>query len=93
MQDHSIPALFESQALSIRVITRPDGDLRFVAIAVAAPLEYRDAATMVLNRDGDESDTHRVSIRSENGVTRNREILIANESGLAGGSGGAISFI
>lgn len=82
MQNHSTPALFEFEALPIRVLTKPNGNLWFVAIDIAAALEYRDAANMVRNLDEDESDTHIVSIRSESGFTQNREVLIVNESGL-----------
>lgn len=82
MHNHPKPALFEFEALPIRVLKKPDGNLWFVAGDIAAALEYRDAANMVRNLDEDESDTHILSTRSESGFTQNRDLLVVNESGL-----------
>ena len=78
-QAQAIPFNFNSNA--VRVINQ-DGNAWFVASDVSDALGYRDASNMVRVLDDDESDTHTVSIRSENGVEQGRDVLIINESGL-----------
>ncbi|MCG9078970.1 BRO-N domain-containing protein [Laribacter hongkongensis] len=75
------PAIFNFNDHTVRILDK-DGELWFVASDVAAALEYRDAANMVRNLDGDEADTHILSTRSENGIEQDREVTIISESGL-----------
>lgn len=73
----SLPVLFEFETLPVRVLTREDGELWFIARDVATALEYRDAGNMARNLDEDEKGTHIVStLGGEQGV------LIINEAGL-----------
>lgn len=73
----TMPVLFEFETLPVRVLTREDGELWFVASDVATALEYRDAGNMARNLDEDEKGTHIVStLGGEQGV------LIINEAGL-----------
>lgn len=75
-------SVFNFNQNEVRTIVKDDGEIWFVASDVAKVLEYRDASNMIRNLDADESDTHNVSIRSENGVLQDREVTIINESGL-----------
>ncbi|ETR94540.1 BRO-N domain-containing protein [Acinetobacter lactucae] len=75
-------SVFNFNKNQVRTIAKDDGEIWFVAADVAKVLEYRDASNMIRNLDADESDTHIVSIRSENGVIQDREVTIINESGL-----------
>lgn len=75
-------SVFNFNQNEVRTIVNDDGEIWFVASDVAKVLEYRDASNMIRNLDADESDTHNVSIRSENGVLQDREVTIINESGL-----------
>jgi hypothetical protein len=54
----------------------------FVASDIAGVLLYRNAPDMTRNLDDDETGTHILRIRSENGVEQDREVTIINESGL-----------
>lgn len=78
----TMPVLFEFETLPVRVLTREDGELWFVASDVAAALEYRTANDMTRTLEDDEAATHIVRSRSENGVEQNREVVIINEAGL-----------
>ena len=80
-QGASAPAIFNFNDHTVRILDK-DGELWFVASDVAAALEYRDAANMARNLDGDEADTHILSTRSENGIEQDREVTIISESGL-----------
>lgn len=73
---------FQFEAHAVRVIEDDTGQVWFVASDVAQALGYRDALNMARWLDADEADTHNVSIRSENGVTQDREVTIISESGL-----------
>ncbi|ATD20953.1 Bro-N domain-containing protein [Acinetobacter baumannii] len=75
-------SVFNFNQNEIRTVLKDDGEIWFVASDVAKVLEYRDASNMIRNLDADESDTHNVSIRSDNGVLQDRQVTIINESGL-----------
>ena len=67
---------------NIRIITDQQGEPWFVAADIAKVLLYRNAPDMTRNLDDDETGTHILRIRSENGVEQDREVTIINESGL-----------
>lgn len=71
---------FQSKT-QVRTVTKDD-EVWFVATDIAQILGYRDAEKMVRMLDDDEADTHKVGIRSENGVEQIREVLVISESGL-----------
>lgn len=59
-----------------------NGEFWFVATDVANALDYRNAPDMTRSLDDDETATHNLRIRSENGVEQDRPVTIINESGL-----------
>lgn len=59
-----------------------DGTLWFVAQDISSALGYRSAEQVVRGLDDDEADTRIVCIRSQNGITQNREVIVISESGL-----------
>ncbi|WP_028628034.1 BRO-N domain-containing protein [Metapseudomonas resinovorans] len=73
----SLPVLFEFETLPVRVLTREDGELWFVASDLATALEYRDAGNMARNLEDDEKGTHIVST-----LGGDQDVLIVNEAGL-----------
>ncbi|AOE85806.1 BRO-N domain-containing protein [Pseudomonas sp. TCU-HL1] len=73
----SLPVLFEFETLPVRVLTREDGELWFVASDLAIALEYRDAGNMARNLEDDEKGTHIVST-----LGGDQDVLIVNEAGL-----------
>lgn len=77
----STPAIFAFNAAAVRVFNIENAPW-FMASDIASILGYRDAEKMTRMLDDDETDTHQVGIRSENGVTQQREVSIISESGL-----------
>ncbi len=80
--DHAplpIEAFFEDT--TIRTVKKA-GEFWFVASDIAKALEYSEAKDMLRMLKDDEADRHDVPIRSENGVTQNREVLLINEKGM-----------
>ena len=66
---------------NVRIIDL-DGELWFVAADVANALDYRNAPDLTRSLDDDETATHNLRIRSENGIEQVRPMTIINESGL-----------
>lgn len=69
---------FANQSLQIII---KDNQAWFIANEVANLLGYRDAHNLTRILDDDETGTHNMSIRSENGIEQNRAVSIINESG------------
>lgn len=81
-QNPSAVSVFQFQSsFDVRIITI-DGNPWFVAADVSAALDYRNAPDMTRSLDDDETATHNLRIRSENGIEQSREVTIINESGL-----------
>ena len=73
------PFAFEENQVRALLIDRSPW---FVASDIAGVLLYRNAPDMTRNLDDDETGTHILRIRSENGIEQDREVTIINESGL-----------
>jgi len=73
---------FDFNKKDIRILVDEKNEMWFVATDVAKVLGYRDALNMTRNLDPEDSATHNLSIRSNNGIDQNRKVTIINESGL-----------
>ena len=74
--------VFDFKENAVRVVCGDDGEPWFVAADISRLLDYRIAGDMTRILDEDEAATHLMRIRSENGVTQDREVTIISESGL-----------
>ena len=74
--------LFTFNQKEVRTIVKPNSSIWFVASDVAKQLDYSNTNDLTRMLDNDESATHNMRIRSENGSEQSREVSIINESGL-----------